>query len=69
MHYEQFLQWLSLEIKASGSQAKLAEKLGISRSYLSYVLERKLKPGKKLLDAMNAKRIEYYEVTIEERQQ
>ena len=46
---DEFFDFLHQKIKAAGTQTAFARQVGISKQYLSDILSRRRKPGKKLL--------------------
>lgn len=61
MTLTQLLKCLDGRIEEAGSQAMLAEQLGVSWQYLNDVLYRRRMPGKKLLAALGLRRVMTFE--------
>lgn len=63
--YPELKRRLSRLARQHGTQAALADRLGISAVYLGDVLKGKQAPGPKLLKALGIKRVTLYLITME----
>lgn len=62
-----FLELITRDAEAAGSQLELAKRLNVSASYLSEVLSNRREPGPKILTAYNVTRTTKYTISEEEK--
>lgn len=62
---EQFQGHLARLAEASGSNAELGRRLGVTGQFVDYLIAGKRKPGKKLCAAIGARRKLMFEIDVE----
>jgi len=55
---------LQMAVEVTGSQAKCAEKLGVTQGYINDLLKRKREPGPKILIALGMRKVVIYEYEV-----